>query len=47
MKRLDADVSGFTDRLYRFRTKDYNAYENKESMLADLVVVPEINVKFR
>ena len=47
MKRLDADVSGFTDRLYRFRNKEYAACENKERLLQNLVVTTEVNVKFR
>lgn len=47
MKRLDADVSGFTDRLYRFRNNEYDACENKETLLQNLVVTTEVNVKFR
>lgn len=47
MKRLDADVSGFTDRLYRFRNKEYNAYKNKKNLLSNLAVTVEVNVKFR
>lgn len=47
MKRLGADVGGFTDKLYRFRNKEYAAFGDRDKMLAELVVTCDVNVKFR